>query len=164
MYCGRICRCREKDKATKRNVLRFLYIFGVKRTVNSDGSGFVIFFVRFRILLCMFSLYHPVSEASLSHLSLPSLDPETWRLRCETPNRHATGRLGLYHPVSGENLGAGLHLSRPTIVKLIPFLFCTIGAFVAYNLNLIADQLQWAFWYATNYGWQLARKGMELSN
>jgi NADH-ubiquinone oxidoreductase chain 5 len=35
--------------------------------------------------------------------------------------------------------------AAPTIIKLIPILFSTLGAFVAYNVNLVADQFQRAF-------------------
>lgn len=35
--------------------------------------------------------------------------------------------------------------AAPTIIKLIPILFSTSGAFVAYNVNLVADQFQRAF-------------------
>uniref|UniRef100_A0A0D6QS05 NADH-ubiquinone oxidoreductase chain 5 n=1 Tax=Araucaria cunninghamii TaxID=56994 RepID=A0A0D6QS05_ARACU len=35
--------------------------------------------------------------------------------------------------------------AAPTIIKLIPILFSTLGAFVAYHVNLVADQFQRAF-------------------
>jgi NADH-ubiquinone oxidoreductase chain 5 len=35
--------------------------------------------------------------------------------------------------------------AAPTIIKLIPIPFSTLGAFVAYNVNLVADQFQRAF-------------------
>jgi len=35
--------------------------------------------------------------------------------------------------------------AAPTIIELIPILFSTLGAFVAYNVNLVADQFQRAF-------------------
>ena len=37
----------------------------------------------------------------------------------------------------------------PTMTKLIPILFSTLGAFLAYNVNLVADQFQRAFLSST---------------
>jgi NADH-ubiquinone oxidoreductase chain 5 len=39
--------------------------------------------------------------------------------------------------------------AAPTIIKLIPILFSTLGAFLAYNVNLVADQFQRAFQTST---------------
>src|SRR5690606_16963395 len=39
--------------------------------------------------------------------------------------------------------------AAPTITKLIPILFSTSGAFVAYNVNPVADQFQRAFQTST---------------
>lgn len=40
--------------------------------------------------------------------------------------------------------------AAPTVIKLIPILFSTLGAFVAYHVNLVADQFQRAFETSTS--------------
>jgi NADH-ubiquinone oxidoreductase chain 5 len=39
--------------------------------------------------------------------------------------------------------------AAPTIIELIPILFSTLGAFVAYHVNLVADRFQRAFQTST---------------
>uniref|UniRef100_A0A0D6QT34 NADH-ubiquinone oxidoreductase chain 5 n=1 Tax=Araucaria cunninghamii TaxID=56994 RepID=A0A0D6QT34_ARACU len=50
----------------------------------------------------------------------------------------------LFVPPKNEIL-AESEFAAPTIIKLIPILFSTLGAFVAYHVNLVADQFQRAF-------------------
>nr|YP_009167262.1 NADH dehydrogenase subunit 5 [Ginkgo biloba]AJP33473.1 NADH dehydrogenase subunit 5 [Ginkgo biloba] len=45
---------------------------------------------------------------------------------------------------------AGSEFAAPTIVELIPIMSSTLGAFVAYNVNLVADQFQRAFKTSTS--------------
>lgn len=41
--------------------------------------------------------------------------------------------------------------AAPTIIKLIPILFSTLGAFVAYNVNLITTLSNMRGWGITDY-------------
>lgn len=75
------------------------------------------------------------------------------------PKNHCQIRFCFLFVLPKNEILAESEFAAPTIIKLIPILFSTLGAFVAYNVNLVADQFQRAFQTkTTNISSQAARK------